>query len=87
MEKDTLLQQIFYKLGSIEKKLDDLNGSVKAHDDKIDVLEVDCSKLQEAFKPIKKTYNKMTDFSFGIIILVGSVIGGFIYFLWDKIKT
>ena len=84
MKKDTL-QQIFHKLGSIEQKLDDLNGSVKHHDKKIDVLENDCSRLQEAFRPIKKAYYKMADWSMGFIILIGTVTIAVFMYLKDKL--
>jgi len=86
MKDQNLLQEILYKLGKIESKIDMMNGSLKAHQNKIDKLEDDCSRLQETFKPVKKAYDKMTSFSFGLIVLIGSVIGGFIYFLYDKIK-
>ena len=83
---NNILQQILYKLGRIESKLDNLNGSVKNHDTKIDALQDDCGRLEEKFKPVLKAYNKLTSFSFGVIVFVGSIIGGVIYFLINKFK-
>lgn len=74
------------KVDGINNRLDRMNGNLNHHDEKIDKLETDCDILQEAFKPIQKAYTKMTSFSFGVIIIIGSVAGGFLYFLWDKIK-
>ena len=73
------------KLEEIDKRLEKINGNLIHHDKKIDVLENDCSKLQEAFKPVKDAFNKLTFFSFGAIALLGSVLFSLAYFLKGKL--
>lgn len=72
------------ELEGINKNIKRINGNIVSHDAKIDVLETDCSKLQEAFKPIKKAFGQFLSFSVGTAILLGGVVLALVAFLKGK---
>jgi len=45
-----------------------------------------CLVTKTEFEPVHNLYKKLTDFSLGFIIAIGSIVLGVIYFIKEQIK-
>jgi len=74
---DDLILTSNQRIDEAKNLIDNHCGRIRKNTNTLEVIKTE-------LEPIKKFYNRITDFSVGIIIFVGSIIGGIIYFLKNK---
>jgi len=78
-EQNTEIKYLRRDIDNLSKRMDE--GFDKVYK-KID----GCLVTKEEFEPIKSLYKKLTDFSLGFVIMIGSVVLGIFYFIREQIK-
>jgi len=84
MEEQNKEQNIEIKY--LRRDIDDLSKKMDEGFDKVYKKIDGCLVTKEEFEPIKKLYDKLTDFSLGFIIVIGSIAIGIFYFIKEQIK-